>query len=146
MRSSHALKAVLSSPSFLNHKTFLPPHSASHALKHSNISFSESPWEEARSSYWAWNQSSWKVLEAKVFHCHLITPRPCQSGLTHQGFLHLTKSIYFSSIKGDISRGSLSDIHSFWIEKIAMSVDHGSNKTQENEASGNKRSWLLKII
>ena len=86
------------------------------------------------------------MLEVKIFHCHLVTTRPCQPGLTHQGFLHLTKSIYFSSIKGDISRRVLSDIHSFWIEKIVMSVDHGSNQAQENEASGNKRTWLLESI
>ena len=86
------------------------------------------------------------MLEVQIFHCHLVTARPCQSGLTHQGFLHLTKSIYFSSIEGDISRGGLSDIHSFWIEKIVMSVDHGSDKSQEIEASGNRRHWLLESI
>ena len=93
-----------------------------------------------------WYSSSWKVLEVKILHCHLIATRPCQPGLTHQGFLHLTKSIYFSSIEGDIRRGGLSDIHSFWIEKIGMSVDQGSNKTQEDEALGNKRTWLLESI
>lgn len=86
------------------------------------------------------------MLEVKVFHCHLIASRPCQSALTHQGFLHLTKSIYFSSIEGDISRGGRSDIHSFWIEKILMLIDHWSKQAQESEASGNKSTSLLKSI
>ena len=86
------------------------------------------------------------MLEIKILHCHLVATRPCQPGLTHQGFLHLTKSIYFSSIEGDISRRGLSDIHSFWIEKIVMSVDHGWNQARENEASGKKHTWLLASI
>ena len=93
-----------------------------------------------------WYSSSWEVLEVKIFHCHLVATRPCQPGLTHQGFLHLTKSIHFSSIEGDIRRRGLSDIHSFWIEKIVISVDHGWNQARENEASGNKHTWLLESI
>ena len=93
-----------------------------------------------------WYSSTWKVLEVQIFHCHLVATRPCQPGLTHQSFLHLTKSIHFPSIEGDISRGSHSDIHSFWIEKIVMSVDHGWNQARENEASGNKHTWLLESI
>ena len=94
----------------------------------------------------AWYSSPWEVLEVQIFHCHLVATRPCQPGLTHQGFLHLTKSIYFSSIEGDICREGLSDIHSFWIEKIVMSVDHGSKQTQEDEDSGNKHTWVLESI
>ena len=93
-----------------------------------------------------WYSSSWEVLEVKIFHCHLVATRPCQSGLTHQSFFHLTKSIYFSSIEGDISRGGLSDIHSFGIEMIVMSVDHRYNWIYESEASDNKHTWLLESI
>ena len=109
------------------HRTLPLPHWEWDLQIHNESSFSASPLEEPHSSYLTWYSSSWEVLKVKVFHCHLVTTRPCQSGLTHQGFLHLTKSIYFSSIEGDISRGGLSDIHSFWIEKIVMSVDQESN-------------------
>ena len=93
-----------------------------------------------------WYSSSWKVLEVQIFHCHLVATRPCQPGLTHQGFLHLTKRIYFSSIEGDIRRGGLSYIHSFWIEKIVISADRGSCWIYESEASDNKHTWLLESI
>ena len=93
-----------------------------------------------------WYSSSREVLEVKIFHCHLVTTRPCQPGLTHQGFLHLTKSIYFSSIEGDISRRGLSDIHSFWIEKIVMSVDHGSNKLKRMKPQATSTLDFLKTF
>ena len=86
------------------------------------------------------------MLKVKVFHCHLVATRPCQPGLTHQGFLHLTKSIYFSSIEGNISRRGLSNIHSFWIEKIVIFADRGSCWIYESEASDNKHTWLLESI
>ena len=111
--------------SSLKHRTLPLPHSESDVEIHNGSSFLASPLEEPHSSYLTWYSSSWEVLDVKVFHCHLVTTRPCQSGLTHQGFLHLTKSIYFSSIEGDISRRGLSDIHNFWIEKIVISADRG---------------------
>ena len=107
------------------HRTVLLPHWEWDVLIHNESSFSASPWKELHSSCLAWYSSSWEMLEVQILHCHLVTTRPCQSGLTHQGFLHLTKSIYFSSIEGDISRGGLSDIHNFWIEKIVILADRG---------------------
>ncbi len=86
------------------------------------------------------------MLEVQILHCDLVTTRPCQSGLTHQGFLHLAKSIYFSSIEGDIRRGGLSDIHSSLIEKIVMSVDQASNQIKRVQPQATSTLEFLKAF